>query len=98
MLVVKLVRSRPHPGEYTLWSTTKKQLINSMAKEKKLLKAIPENEIQQVTQVAKSGKTFWITFNPTKGRFTLWRKVGNEYERLSTAANPLDFDEEIEHY
>lgn len=67
-----------------------------MAKEKKLLKAIPENEIQQVTQVAKSGKTFWITFNPTKGGFTLWRKVGNEYERLSTAANPLDFDELID--
>lgn len=69
-----------------------------MAKEKKLLKAIPENEIQQVTQITKSGKTFWITFNPTKGRFTLWRKVGNEYERLSTATNPLDFDKEIEHY
>lgn len=67
-----------------------------MAKEKKLLKAIPENEIQQVTQVAKSCKTFWITFNPTKGRFTLWRKVGNEYERISTAANPLDFDELID--
>ena len=67
-----------------------------MAKEKKLLKAIPENEIQQVTQIAKSGKTFWITFNPAKGRFTLWRKVGNEYERISTAANPLDFDELID--
>ena len=67
-----------------------------MAKEKKLLKAIPENEIQQVAQITKSGKTFWITFNQTKGRFTLWRKVGNEYERISTAANPLDFDELID--
>lgn len=64
-----------------------------------IVKTIPASETgSRTTCLTKSGKEYLITNNPIKARFTLWRKVDDGYEKMSTSENPLDFDKIIPYF
>lgn len=61
----------------------------------KIVKAIPNSEVQKVDCLTKSGSKYLITENPLKAQFTLWKCLEDGFERVKTSENPLDFDDVI---
>lgn len=64
----------------------------------KVVKAIPSSEQKKVlcfTGKNCTGDKYIITKNQNKEQFTLWKCVEDEFERISTSNNPIDFDEII---
>ena len=65
----------------------------------KVAKAIPSSEtgtrVSCFTKPNESGDKYLITQNPLKEQFTLWKCLDDEYEKISTASNPLEFDKMI---
>lgn len=58
----------------------------------KVVKAIPNSETQKVECL--NGE-FLITQNSLKEQFTLWKRLEDGFERVSTRDNPLGFDKII---
>lgn len=56
---------------------------------------IPKNEISMVSHVFDGVKSYITTRNTINGKFSLYRIIKDDYERLSTADTPLKFDEII---
>ena len=62
-----------------------------------VVKSIPSSENGSRTVcTTKSGKQYIISNNPIKEKFTLWRVLGDGYEKMSVSDNPLDFDKIID--
>ena len=61
----------------------------------KIVKAIPDLEIEKVECSTKSGEKYLITENQLKVQFTLWKCIEDGFERVKTSDNPLDFDKII---
>lgn len=55
-----------------------------------IVKQIPKTETGHGVHYITSTKEYVISNNPTKAKFTLWKKVENGYEKLGTADSPLD--------
>ena len=54
---------------------------------------IPTNEEIVVTYTFEGIKEYVVTHNALKGKFTLYRIMDNDYEKLKVATSPLEFDE-----
>lgn len=59
----------------------------------KIVKVIPSSE--NGTGVDCLNGEYLITQNPLKGQFTLWKRLKDEFERIKTSDNPLEFDKII---
>lgn len=59
----------------------------------KIVKAIPSSE--NGTGVDCLNGKYLITQNSLKGQFTLWKRLKDEFERIKTSDNPLEFDKII---
>lgn len=56
---------------------------------------IPKNEKSMVSYIYDGEKRYHITQNTINGKFTLYKVIGNDYEKMSTADSPLKLDEII---
>lgn len=54
---------------------------------------IPTNERIVVTYTFEGVKEYIATHNALKGKFTLYKIVDNDYQKLKTTTSPLEFDE-----
>ena len=54
------------------------------------VKTIPKSEIRQLNYTTDSGNVYIISNNKIKNKFTLWLIVNNEYQKISSANNPID--------
>ena len=54
---------------------------------------IPTNEKIVVTYTFEGVKEYVVTHNALKGKFTLYRIIDDDYEKLKVATSPLEFDE-----
>lgn len=54
---------------------------------------IPSSEKIVVTYTDEGVKEYVATHNALKGKFTLYKIVDNDYQKLKTATSPLEFDE-----
>ena len=62
----------------------------------KIVKSVPNSETGSgVVCCAKSGDKYFISQNPLKMQFTLWKCVEDGFEKIATSNNPLDFDNMI---
>ena len=62
----------------------------------KIVKSIPSSETGHgVLCTTKSGDKYIISQNPLKAQFTLWKCIEDEFEKMSTSDNPLDFNKII---
>lgn len=64
----------------------------------KIVKAIPNSEIEKAicfTKPDSLGDKYIITENPLKAQYTLWKCLGDGFERIKTSDSPLDFDDVI---
>ena len=60
----------------------------------KIVKTIPSSETGSgVLCTTLSGDKYTISQNPVKMQFTLWKHIEDGFEKITTANNPLDFDE-----
>ena len=55
------------------------------------MKNIPINEQIVASYVFEGVKCYAVTHNALKGKFTLYKIVNNDYQKLSTADSPLEF-------
>lgn len=61
---------------------------------KKIVKKFPSSENGPgVHCITTSGQEYFITQCLEKMRFTLWHKVNDGYEQVSTAKSPLDLED-----
>lgn len=56
---------------------------------------IPKNEKSMVSHVFDGIKCYITTQNTVNGKFSLYKVINNDYEKISTADTPLKFDEVI---
>lgn len=56
---------------------------------------IPKNEKSMVSHVFDGIKCYITTQNTVNGKFSLYKVINNDYEKISTADSPLKFDEVI---
>ena len=56
---------------------------------------IPKNEKGMVSYIYDGEKRYHITQNTINGKFTLYKVISNDYEKMSTADSPLKLDEII---
>ena len=64
----------------------------------KIVKTIPISEEKKAicfTKPNNSGDRYFITENPLKAQFTLWKCAEDGFERVKTSDSPLDFDDVI---
>lgn len=62
----------------------------------KIIKSIPSSETGHGAMCRTlSGDKYYISQNPLKMQFTLWKCIEEGYEKIATSNNPLDFDEMI---
>lgn len=65
----------------------------------KIVKTIPASEtgVKTVcfTKPNSSGDKYLITQNPLKAQFTLWKCLGDGFEKIKTSDNPTDFDDVV---
>lgn len=62
----------------------------------KIVRKFPSSENGPgVHCITTTGQEYFITQCLERMRFTLWRKVENGYEQISTAKSPLDLDDKI---
>lgn len=54
---------------------------------------IPTNEKIVVTYTFEGVKEYIATHNALKGKFTLYKIIDNDYQKLKMATSPLEFDE-----
>ena len=58
----------------------------------KLVKSIPSSDngtgVVCYTKPNRSGDKYIISQNPLKEQFTLWKCIGDEYEKIATSNNP----------
>lgn len=54
---------------------------------------IPASERIVVTYTFEGIKEFIVTHNALKGKFTLYKIIDNDYQKLKTTTSPLEFDE-----
>jgi hypothetical protein len=59
------------------------------------MKNIPSNEKIVVSHLFEGVKCYVTTHNALKGKFTLYKIVDNDYQRMTTANSPVNFDEII---
>lgn len=57
---------------------------------------IPSNEKSMVSYVFEGVRCYVITHSTLKGKFTLYKQIGEDYQKLKTADSPLEFDEIVE--
>lgn len=57
---------------------------------------IPSNEKVMVSYVFEGVKCYTTTYNALKGKFTLYKIVDDDCQKLKTADSPLEFDEIVE--
>ena len=57
---------------------------------------IPSNEKVMVSYVFEGVKCYVTTHNALKGKFTLYKQMEDDYQKLKTADSPLEFDEIVE--
>ena len=56
---------------------------------------IPSNEKVVVSYVFEGIKCYAITQNALKGKFTLYKIINNDYQKMITADSPLIFNEAV---
>lgn len=54
---------------------------------------IPNNEKTMVSYIFEGAKCYIITQNTINGKFTLYKIIDNDYQKLKTAESPIEFDE-----
>ena len=57
---------------------------------------IPSNEKIVVNYVYEGIKDFIATYHPLKGKYTLYKIIDGDYQRIKIADTPIGFDEIIE--
>jgi hypothetical protein len=57
---------------------------------------IPSNEKTVVTYTFEGVAGYIVTHNALRGKYTLYKIVENDYQKLKTADTPIDFDELVE--
>jgi hypothetical protein len=57
---------------------------------------MPSNEKIMVSYVFEGVKCYITTYNALKGKFTLYKITGDDYQKLKTTDSPLEFDEIVE--
>lgn len=57
---------------------------------------LPSNERIVETYVYEGVKCYVVTQNALKGKFTLYKIVDNDYQKLKTANSPREFEEVVE--
>ena len=71
--------------------TSSEEKDNKYSKSK-IVKTIPSSEVEKVD--CANGK-YIITENHLKEQFTLWKRLENGFEKITTSSSPLDFDDII---
>ena len=62
----------------------------------KVVKSIPSSETGSgVICNTMSGDKYFISQNPLKKQFTLWKYADDGFEKIATSDSPLDFDDMI---
>jgi hypothetical protein len=56
---------------------------------------IPNNETIVVSYVFEGVKCYSVTQNALKGKFTLYKIVDKDYQKMATADSPIEFDEMV---
>jgi hypothetical protein len=56
---------------------------------------IPKNEKSMVSHIFDGVKCYITTQNTVNGKFSLYKVINDDYEKISTADTPLKFDEVI---
>lgn len=56
---------------------------------------IPNNEKIVVSYVFEGIKCYAVTQNALKGKFTLYKIVDNDYQKMTTADSPVGFDKVV---
>ena len=56
---------------------------------------IPKNEKGMTSYIFDGERCYLITQNTVNGKFTLYRIIGNDYEKMATADSPLKFDDVV---
>lgn len=62
----------------------------------KIVKRIPVSENGAgVHCITTSGQEYFITQCKEKMRFTLWKKIDEGYEQITTAKSPIDLEDKV---
>jgi hypothetical protein len=57
---------------------------------------IPSNEKIMVSYVFEGVKCYSVTYNALRGKFTLYKIIDSDYQRMKVAESPIEFDEIVE--
>jgi hypothetical protein len=57
---------------------------------------IPSNEQIVINYVYEGVKDYIATYHPLRCKYTLYRIIGNDYQRMKIADTPIEFDEIID--
>lgn len=70
--------------------------MKAIPKEIKSYKELPPNEIRWVEQTTLSGDKFFITSDKLRMKYTLWKKLKDGFQKITTGETPGGFHEYIE--
>lgn len=56
---------------------------------------IPNNEKISVNYIHQGVVDYISTYHTLKGKFTLYKIIGDDYQKIKTADTPIEFDEII---
>lgn len=57
---------------------------------------IPANEKLVVTYANEGIKEYVVTYNVLRDKFTLYKIIDGDYQRMKVATTPIEFDELVE--